>query len=303
VPSRAGRRSGGGRGRGCARRSRPPSAAAAGSGATSGSSPTNASVERSTGTYGPSILTACIRCRNVYQRPGAGAPAPSCAGGAVAPRGERLNSRSNWAVTCPDAGWRAPRDRPGRRCDRVPRRSWRSRSVVEYRSRSVMIADHQFPEAEWPIGVLKRQSSHSMDCVRPSAGRRDPGPHRLTPSATSVVRQPDAGTAPRFGRSTVGGHPWTPAAAEPPRASGGGRVAVSADGTRALWAPGDDTRRSSAPAGPATSVRRQWSIRMDGCGNHRRPADTRSGLCGRQRTGDHPRRSSLMDSCVSQYVP
>ncbi|WP_275423926.1 WD40/YVTN/BNR-like repeat-containing protein [Virgisporangium aurantiacum] len=56
-------------------------------------------------------------------------------------------------------------------------------------------------------------------------------------NAPSVVVRTGNGGPPRFGRSTDGGATWTPAATEPPGTSGGGLVAVSADGARALWAP------------------------------------------------------------------
>ena len=56
-------------------------------------------------------------------------------------------------------------------------------------------------------------------------------------NAPNVIVRSGNGNAPRFGRSTDGGATWTPAATEPPGTSGGGLVAVSADGTHAVWAP------------------------------------------------------------------
>jgi xyloglucan-specific exo-beta-1,4-glucanase len=53
----------------------------------------------------------------------------------------------------------------------------------------------------------------------------------------AVVVRAGNGEAPRFGRSTDGGTTWTAAATEPAGVTGGGTVAVSADGARAVWAP------------------------------------------------------------------
>jgi hypothetical protein len=55
--------------------------------------------------------------------------------------------------------------------------------------------------------------------------------------APHVVVRVGNGNAPRFGISADGGATWTPAATEPAGTTGGGTVAVSADGTRAIWAP------------------------------------------------------------------
>jgi xyloglucan-specific exo-beta-1,4-glucanase len=55
--------------------------------------------------------------------------------------------------------------------------------------------------------------------------------------APAVIARVGNGNAPRFGSSTDGGTTWTPAATEPAGTSGGGTVAVGADGTRIVWAP------------------------------------------------------------------
>lgn len=86
--------------------------------------------------------------------------------------------------------------------------------------------------------------------------------------APAVIVRVGNGNAPRFGRSTDGGHTWTPAASEPPGVTGGGVVAVSADGARALWSPsgsavhwtGDSgatwTASTGVPAGAAIAADR-----------------------------------------------
>jgi hypothetical protein len=54
---------------------------------------------------------------------------------------------------------------------------------------------------------------------------------------TVVVRSGN-GNAPRMAISTDSGVTWTAGVAEPPGTSGGGTIAVAADGKRVVWAPG-----------------------------------------------------------------
>ncbi|GFJ88610.1 sialidase family protein [Phytohabitans rumicis] len=67
--------------------------------------------------------------------------------------------------------------------------------------------------------------------------------------APAVIVRSGNGNAPRFGISTDGGTTWTPAATEPPGVSGGGTVAVGADGSRTVWAPGGAPVSWSADGG------------------------------------------------------
>ncbi|MCW6010416.1 xyloglucanase [Micromonospora sp. CPCC 205371] len=67
--------------------------------------------------------------------------------------------------------------------------------------------------------------------------------------APGVIARVGNGNAPRFGISTDGGTTWTPAATEPAGTSGGGTVAVGADGTRIVWAPAGGEVGWSADAG------------------------------------------------------
>ncbi|GLI02659.1 xyloglucanase [Phytohabitans aurantiacus] len=67
--------------------------------------------------------------------------------------------------------------------------------------------------------------------------------------APAVIARVGNGNAPRFGVSTDGGTTWTPATTEPAGTSGGGTVAVSADGTRIVWAPAGGEVGWSADAG------------------------------------------------------
>ncbi|GAB4046028.1 WD40/YVTN/BNR-like repeat-containing protein [Catellatospora paridis] len=53
----------------------------------------------------------------------------------------------------------------------------------------------------------------------------------------TVVRVGNPTGEERFGISYDGGATWTPAASQPDGVSGGGRVAVNADGTHVLWSP------------------------------------------------------------------
>jgi hypothetical protein len=59
----------------------------------------------------------------------------------------------------------------------------------------------------------------------------------LAPSVVVRVGNPGRGDA-AWGISTDGGATWTPAAAPPAGVTGGGTVAVNADGTRSVWSPG-----------------------------------------------------------------
>ncbi|WP_432534703.1 sialidase family protein [Kineococcus arenarius] len=58
----------------------------------------------------------------------------------------------------------------------------------------------------------------------------------LRPEVIARVGDPGSGQS-AFGLSTDGGGTWGPAATQPPGTSGGGTVAVGADGTRVVWAP------------------------------------------------------------------
>jgi len=53
----------------------------------------------------------------------------------------------------------------------------------------------------------------------------------------TIVRVGNPVNGPRFGISHDGGSTWTPAATQPDGISGGGRVAVNADGSRVVWSP------------------------------------------------------------------
>ena len=68
-------------------------------------------------------------------------------------------------------------------------------------------------------------------------------------SAPTTIVRVGNGNAPRLGFSTDGGHTWTPAASEPEGTSSGGTVAVNADGTRIVWAPGGGPVSFSTDAG------------------------------------------------------
>ncbi|MDI1463638.1 xyloglucanase [Catellatospora sp. KI3] len=69
------------------------------------------------------------------------------------------------------------------------------------------------------------------------------------PSTVVRVGNPVSGT--RLGVSADGGATWTPAATQPDGISGGGRVAVSADGTRIVWSPDGTGVVYSADGGAA----------------------------------------------------
>jgi photosystem II stability/assembly factor-like uncharacterized protein len=69
----------------------------------------------------------------------------------------------------------------------------------------------------------------------------------LAPSV--VVRVGNPTTGMRFGISTDGGATWTPAATQPDGISGGGLVAVNADGSRVVWSPGGAAVSLSTDAG------------------------------------------------------
>ncbi|MEH1128550.1 xyloglucanase [Micromonospora sp. CPCC 206061] len=71
----------------------------------------------------------------------------------------------------------------------------------------------------------------------------------LAELAPGVIARVGNGNAPRFGISTDGGTTWTPAATEPAGTTGGGTVAVGADGTRIVWAPAGGEVAWSADAG------------------------------------------------------
>ncbi|MEV4410597.1 xyloglucanase [Catellatospora sp. NPDC049609] len=78
----------------------------------------------------------------------------------------------------------------------------------------------------------------------------------LVPSTVVRVGNPTNGT--RFGISYDGGATWTPAATQPDGISGGGRVAVSADGGHVVWSPDGAAVHHSADGGatwsPSTGV-------------------------------------------------
>ncbi|GAA1390884.1 sialidase family protein [Catellatospora chokoriensis] len=69
----------------------------------------------------------------------------------------------------------------------------------------------------------------------------------LAPGTVVRVGNPTGGE--RFGISYDGGATWTPAASQPDGISGGGRVAVNADGTHVLWSPDGAAVSHSADGG------------------------------------------------------
>ncbi|GAA1421593.1 WD40/YVTN/BNR-like repeat-containing protein [Catellatospora coxensis] len=69
----------------------------------------------------------------------------------------------------------------------------------------------------------------------------------LAPGTVVRVGNPTGGE--RFGISYDGGATWTPAASQPDGSTGGGRVAVNADGTRVLWSPDGAAVHHSADGG------------------------------------------------------
>jgi xyloglucan-specific exo-beta-1,4-glucanase len=72
--------------------------------------------------------------------------------------------------------------------------------------------------------------------------------------APSTIVRVGNGNAPRLGVSTDGGATWQPAASEPAGVSGGGTVAISADGARIVWAPAGGAASVSADAGATWAV-------------------------------------------------
>lgn len=69
----------------------------------------------------------------------------------------------------------------------------------------------------------------------------------LVPATVVRVGNPTNGT--RFGISYDGGATWTPAATQPDGITGGGRIAVSADGAHVLWSPDGAAVHHSADGG------------------------------------------------------
>jgi hypothetical protein len=89
---------------------------------------------------------------------------------------------------------------------------------------------------------------------------REPSPMHDNPTISSTTSLdyaelvPDVivrvgNQSPWFGISTDGGDTWTPAGTEPAGTSGGGTVAVAADGAAVVWSPGGAVAHVSADAG------------------------------------------------------
>ncbi|MBB5870317.1 hypothetical protein F4553_003696 [Allocatelliglobosispora scoriae] len=72
--------------------------------------------------------------------------------------------------------------------------------------------------------------------------------------APQVIVRAGNGGSSRFAISRDGGSTWTPAATQPDGISGGGRVAVNADGTKAVWSPDGAAVSHSADGGATWSA-------------------------------------------------